>query len=121
MIEVIQNISKHGARRKDQIPGSFSMYEKEGAQYINAHNYVGLEEYMAFKNLLQNIKSKNLAELKTERKKKMMEDSSIIQGYGGLGLIEIAIFTENEFDFSFEKTEGDLYLFLITLKLKNHG
>ena len=50
-----------------------------------------------------------------------MEDSSFIQDNGGLGLIEIGIFTENKFDFSFEKTEEDLYLFLIALKLKNHG
>ena len=55
------------------------------------------------------------------QKKKMMEDISFTQGDGGLGLIEIGIFTENEFDFSFERTEGDLYLFLIALKLKNHG
>lgn len=121
MIEVIQNISKHGAKREDQIPGSFSMYGKKGAQYINATNYVGQEDYMAFKNTLQNIKSKNLAELKTERKKKMMEDSSSVQSNGGLGLIELGIFTESEFDFSFEKTEGDLYLFSIALKLKRHG
>lgn len=121
MIEVIQNISKHGARLEDQTPGSFSMYEKKGVQYINAHNYVDLEEYIAFKNTLQNIQSKDLAELKTERKKKMMEDSSSVQVNGGLGLIELGIFTESEFDYSFEKTEGDLYLFSIALKLKRHG
>jgi hypothetical protein len=121
MIEVIQNISKHGAIRKDKTPGSFSMYEEEGLQHITAHNFIGQQEYRAFNNLLQNIRSKNLAELKAERKKIMMQDSSSIQGNGGLGLIEIGIFTENTFDFSFEKTGEDLYLFLITLKLKHHG
>lgn len=121
MIEVIQNISKHGARCDGQIPGSFSMHEKEGVRYIIAHNYVGQEEYPAFENLLQKIKSKSLAALKTERKKKMIDEGSFIQGDGGLGLIEIGIFTENKFEFSFEKTEGGLYLFLLAIKLKNHA
>jgi len=121
MIEVIQNILKHGARREGQTPGSFSMYEKEGAQYIIAHNYVGQGEYLPFKNLLQDIKSKDLEGLKTERKRKMLEDSATARVNGGLGLIEIGIFTDNGFDFSFEKTEGDLYLFLIAIKLKQHA
>ncbi len=121
IIEVIQNISKHGARRENQIPGGFSMNEKDGAQYIQAHNYLGHGDYLAFNKQLRRLKSKTLDELKTERKKKMLEEHSSLKGNGGLGLLEIGIFTENKFDYSFEKTDGDLYLFSIALKLKNHG
>ena len=121
IIEVIQNISKHGARRENQIPGGFSMFEKDGAQYIRAHNYIGPGEYQAFSELLRQMKSKNLDEIKTERKRKMLEENSSAEGNGGLGLLEIGIFTENKFEYTFEKTNSELYMFSIALKLKNHG
>jgi len=121
MIEVIQNVSKHGAMLEDWKPGGFSIFEKESTLHISCHNYVGPGEYITFKNLLESIKLNNLEELKKERNRKMLEDKVSPEGNSGLGFIEIALFTDNEFEYSFAKTKNDLYFFSIELKLKNLG
>jgi hypothetical protein len=120
IIEVIQNISKHGAVIDNQTFGCFSVRKDNEIQYIETNNYVNTEDYSIFKLLLEEIKSKNKEELKTERKKKLLEHDIDSFGNGKLGLIEIGLFTNNEFEYNFEKTENDLYYFSLKLKLKHH-
>lgn len=120
IIEVIQNISKHGAVVDNKTFGSFSVRKFNDIQHIETNNYVNIEEYLPFKLLLEDIKSKNEEELKTERKRKLLESDIDSFGNGKLGLIEIALFTDNKFEYTFEKTGKDLYYFSLKLKLKNH-
>jgi hypothetical protein len=120
IIEVIQNISKHGAVVDNKTFGCFSVRKDNDIQYIETNNYVSKEKYSDFKLLLEDIKSKTREELKNERKRKLLENDIDSFGNGKLGLIEIGLFTNNEFEYTFKKTENDLYYFSLKLKLKNH-
>jgi len=118
MIEIIQNVSKHGAVVDNHCYGCFTIREENNEQYIRSNNFVEPKNYLEFKALLEAVKKENSTGLKLGRKKRLLEEELSEEGNGGIGLIEIALFTDNYFEYSFEKTENELYLFSIELKLK---
>lgn len=120
IIEVIQNISKHGAVLDDQCYGSFSIHKNETAHSIQTYNYLSALEYESFNLRLNRIKSMSIIDLKKERKRVLLENAIDAHGNGKLGLIEIALFSLNNFEYSFEKITETMYLFRLQLNLKNH-
>ena len=60
-------------------------------------------------------------ELKEERNRQLLSEELTDKGGGGLGMLEIALFTNNSFDYSFQKTPNNDYFYTIEIKLKSNG
>lgn len=117
MIEVVQNASKHNGEMNNPKNGFFSIVEKNNERFIYSGNYVQEKDFNTFKNLLENISTKNTFELKEERKK-MLDNTISSEGNSGLGLIEIALFSNNTFEYNFTISEHSSIFFSIKIQLR---
>ena len=121
IIEVMQNTSKHGMIINHLREGIFNIHKIQDDLFISCGNYICTEKYNDFKSELEKIKLMSLEELKQERNKQMMEAALTDDGNAGLGILEIAIFTKNTFEYSFLKMPNNNYFYSIEIKLKNNG
>ena len=121
IIELIQNASKHGMVLNGITEGTFCIHESDNQLFLRCCNYISSETYDNFKEKIEKIKSMNIAELKSERNRIMLEEVLSKEGDGHLGLLEIAIFTLNTFEYSFRKMFNNHYYYTLEIKLKENG
>ena len=116
IIEVIQNVSKHGKALNGMKEGIFAIKNITGELYIECSNFVNREDYDNLKSTLRTIKSKSLQELESLYRQKLANSYPFEEGNGGMGLIEIARLTKNTFTYSFVETEDNEIFYSITIK-----
>jgi len=116
IIEVLQNVSRHGKKIEGQKEGLFSLKTIEEEIFIECGNFIKQEDYPEFKAFLENIKSLKPEAFKKYYRKKLINSDKTEGPGAGLGLIEIAKFTQNTFTYKFTETpEGEIF-FSITIK-----
>jgi len=116
IIEVLQNVSKHGKVIDGLKEGIFSVKELNEDIYIECSNFVKEEDYLPLKNLLKKIKSSSLQEIDELYKKIMAESVFSDDDNAGLGLLEIARFTQNKFSYYFIENSDQSIFFSIRIK-----
>jgi len=116
IIEVLQNVSKHGKVIDGLKEGIFSVKELNGDIYIECSNFVKEEDYLPLKNLLKKIKSASLQEINELYKKTMTESIFSNDENAGLGFLEIARFTQNKFSYYFIENSDQSIFFSIRIK-----
>lgn len=121
LVELIQNASKHGMSFSGKSDGVFTLFEEKSDLYVRIGNYVKAKASARLNKRLERIKKSSIAELKEEHKSKLINQALSEEGDADLGLLEIAIFTENQFVYSIEQTSAHAYFFTIKLKLRKHG
>ena len=110
IIEVMQNVSKHGKEIEGLKEGIFAIKELSGELYIECSNFINKADYILLKTKLKEIKSSNTEELNKMYKEKMANSYLSDDDNGGLGLLEIARFTKNNFTYNFvETTENEIF------------
>lgn len=116
IIEVLQNVSRHGKEIQGQKEGLFSLKTIEEEIFIECGNFIKQEDYPEFKAFLEYIKSLKPEAFKKYYRKKLINSDKTEGPGAGLGLIEIAKFTQNAFKYKFTETpEGEIF-FSITIK-----
>ena len=113
VIEVMQNVSKHGKTIKGNHEGILALSIKNEEIYIECSNFVKQEEYKPFKKHLKNIKKCSMEKLEQKYKKQVKFSIRNDAENSGLGLLEIARFTQNRFSYSFVETEDNEIFFSI--------
>lgn len=119
IIESLQNIerySAHAASSKD-----FSLIFSDGnSLYIITQNLIHNQQVENLQNRLEEISSKNEAELTDIYKSRLVNESKTEKG-AGLGLIEIARKSKNKLLYCFEDDSDDhtLYTLGIALEFEN--
>ncbi len=116
IIELMQNISKHGKRINGYKEGIFTLYTKNEDIFIECNNFVKNEEYDTLRKRLKKIKLHTKAELEKEYRHKLKNSYLLTEGAGGLGLYEIARFSNNTFTYDFVETEDNEIYFSIKVK-----
>ena len=116
----MQNASKHGLELEgNSKEGVLILYEVKDGIALCCGNYVSKLDYRSLSSRLSLISSLSNEELVAQRNASMLEIALSDQGNGGLGLIEMAIATENQFEYSFDLMTNNQYFFSIEIKLKN--
>ena len=121
IIEVMQNVSKHGLEINDEKSGVFDIYYTDNQLGVSCGNYMDHATYQNFLSYIERIKAMTPLELKEERNRQLLSEELTDKGGGGLGMLEIALFTNNSFDYSFQKTPNNDYFYTIEIKLKSNG
>jgi hypothetical protein len=116
VIEVMQNVSKHGKQIRGNQEGILSLSIKNDEIYIECSNFVKHQDYKPFKKRLKTIKNSSIDDLEKAYKKQLKASIRNNSKNSGLGLLEIARFTQNRFSYSFVETENDEIFFSIKFK-----
>ena len=116
IIEVLQNVSKHGKTINGTREGIFIIKNCDNELYIECSNFVNQKDYEALNEFLNMIKSCSPIELEKLYKEKLKTTYLSYDGNADLGLYEIARITDNKFTFNFEETPDKEIFFTIKLK-----
>ncbi len=116
IIEVMQNVSKHGKILNGIREGIFVISKSNNELYVECSNFVNQEQYEALKIRLEKIKSYTFEELDKEYKNTLGNSYLSDDGSGGLGLLEIARLTQNTFTFDFMETPEKEVFYSIKVK-----
>jgi len=115
LIEVLQNISKHGKKMNDIKQGVFNIAKSDNSYIIEAGNYVEENQVETFKNTMLSLKNMNLEELNVLYKERLLQSQITPEGNCGLGLLEIARNAYQNFDYAFTTSENNHFY---SLKIK---
>lgn len=116
IIEVLQNVSKHGKTINGTREGIFIIKNCDNELFIECSNFVNQKDYEALNEFLNMIKSCSPIELEKLYKEKLKTTYLSYDGNADLGLYEIARITDNKFTFNFEETPDKEIFFTIKLK-----
>jgi hypothetical protein len=116
VIEVIQNVSKHGKSINGHKTGFFSLREIDEDLFIECSNYINPENFETFNNYIETLKSCSTEEVQKLYKNKLFNSEMSDQGNSGIGLLEIALFTRNKFSYRFTQTADKEIFYTIKIK-----
>ncbi|MFK7757603.1 MAG: SiaB family protein kinase [Flavobacteriales bacterium] len=114
LIEILQNISKHGESNHGKKEGVFLIGTQNNSFFIEAGNPVDLDQKEQFENLLACTISSSVEELETQIKDRLTKSLDGSQVYdSGLGLLEIAKSSAKPLHYHFTETpDGRLFFSL---------
>lgn len=116
VIEVMQNVSKHGRKINEYKDGIFALSITNGELYIRCGNFINRDESDSLRATLKSIKSCSIEEIETMYRNRLSNSYLTDEDNSGLGLLEIARFTGNSFEYSFEEIPGGEIFYTINLK-----
>jgi hypothetical protein len=118
LIEMLQNVAKHGGSTKHGQDGVFQVGQRNGSLFIQAGNPVSLESKICLEEKLGYLTELNKEELKELHKTALrasLKFESKIKS--GLGLIEVAKLSIGKLDYGFEPIDRENYFFVIRATL----
>lgn len=120
IIEMMQNISKHGLEVNGRKEGIFSLSASYSADKycIACGNFIDQYAHDKLKALLEKIKNAASQDLEQMYKEKLAEPDTQV-GNAGLGLLEIARSTDNPFLYDFFKIKDNYYFYTLKIKTRN--
>lgn len=118
LIEVLQNISKHGKMLNSNKEGIFSISKVAEAFVVESGNFVTQEEKVSLSQTLEEIKKMSMDEIVTLYKKRLLAPEITIEGNSGLGLLEIARNCSKNFTWEFTDTPHNELFFSLKITLQ---
>lgn len=117
LIEVLQNVSKHGMVINGIKEGIFAISNLGEGLIIECGNFVEEEKVESFKSNLAKIKTTSLDGIIKLYKRKLVDAEITSEGNCGLGLYEIARNSSNQFTYNFVETSKKYIFFSIKIKV----
>ena len=122
MVECLQNICKHADNVDTGMPhvpgmGVFLVGYDDDSYSITTGNVISNERVPGIKEILENINSLSIEEIKIMYRKKIKESRLSEKGGAGLGLIDIVKKTKNKFEFFFEPINDVTSFFILKTKV----
>ncbi|MCX7987060.1 MAG: SiaB family protein kinase [Bacteroidales bacterium] len=106
LIEILQNISKHGYVENDIREGIFLMGRRYNHFLVYAGNYIENSKVLNFRNYLNYLNRLNRNELLDVYKKTLNSGIVSASGSSGLGFLNIAKDSLHKLDFSFHQVDA---------------
>jgi hypothetical protein len=118
LIEILQNISKHGKVLNTNKAGIFSIAEANGAFIVESGNFINQEEEAPLRKSLEEIKALSMEEIIALYKKRLLSPGITPEGNSGLGLLEIARNCSKNFEWEFTETPEHEIFFSLKITLQ---
>ena len=113
LIELLQNISKHGLKIKDEREGIFLISQNDNSLTLTAGNYIDSNLVEQLKNQIERIASLDKEQLfELYQNAVLKQDSS---GNTKIGLIEICKRSKKKVAYSFDKIDDKISFFSISV------
>ncbi len=121
LIEVLQNIEKHGDnlhKITDWKPGIVTIHQADSAFYLTASNYILNTKIESLKSKIDNINSLTKDKLNEMYRSSLLNfDQTITSQKTGLGYIDIRRRSGNPLSFDFIKIDQNYSLFFVQIKI----
>ncbi|MBN4072908.1 SiaB family protein kinase [Crocinitomix catalasitica] len=118
LIEILQNISKHGYEEYGKTEGIFTISEYGNFHQISSGNYVDTGQVAKIEERMSELAEMNLATLRRNYKKALFNfDHDSKKGGAGLGLIEMFKVSREPVQYSFEEVNKKLSFFSLTITI----
>jgi len=118
VVESLQNIRIHGTQNDDAKDSNFIVVGKERNDYkISVANVADNDVIEKIKSSLRRIKGMNPIALKKIYMNSLTLGKLSKKGGAGLGLVTIALKSENNVKYDFEKVNGELTFFNLHVKV----
>jgi len=119
LVELLQNISRHGYSQSEFKEGIFSVSHNDEKYVISTGNYIENSKIEKLKEHLNKINSLNTDELTELYLHQLKYGDETADGGAGIGLIDIARLLTEKIDYSFAKISDNLSFFTIHVTLLN--
>jgi hypothetical protein len=96
LVELLQNISKHGLKTNELTEGIFTVSNKNGQLSISTGNWISTKESEDLIKFVTFLNSKSFDEIKEIYREKLSSDDYSKHEGAGVGLINIIRFTKNK-------------------------
>ncbi len=116
MVEMIQNIIKHGAKDFDDngAPGIFFVQQKDKGDFVlTSGNYVHESEAKQLEDKIKYVNELEKEDLGDYYDKILLDLDSITSKKSGLGLPDLRIKSGQKLTYNFHKLEEDLYFYTL--------
>ncbi len=107
-VELIENIQRHGAySQNDEKYGEVSFHLSEEKIFLKVKNVVSDEDRLVLEKRFFTIKDKPISIIKELYRDRLINGQISDRGGAGLGIYVMAIKSENNYNYQFEKVEGN--------------
>jgi len=113
LVELLQNIGKHGALINKRHDGIFLIQRIETNYIITAGNYIAQERIEDLKSKLEIVQKASKDELENMYNKVLLEGEESEIGDAGLGLIDISRISKESINYGFQEIDNDFAFFTI--------
>lgn len=117
LIEVLQNISKHGKVIGDVKEGMFCISRINDDYIIESGNYVEAARREELIRTLDEIRALSMTDIDRLYKERLLDNVITKDGNCGLGLLEVAKNSGNNFKYAFTQTPDQEWFYSIKIKL----
>jgi hypothetical protein len=117
LIEVLQNISKHGKTIKGSKEGMFCVSMDKGDYIIESANYIEETYRDELEKTLTGIRNMSMESIALLYKERLLDHVITQDGNCGLGLLEIAKNSENRFNYAISQSVEKEWLYSIKIKI----
>jgi hypothetical protein len=121
MVEMLQNISKHGDNMEEQIDGTsgiFYLGQTEEEFILTSGNFIKNERIDNFRDRLDMINELNEDELNEYFNKILLDQTLIDPQKTGLGFIDMRLKTQRRIAYDFTKVNDDFSFFTMQTSIK---
>jgi hypothetical protein len=113
LVELLQNIGKHGAIINKRHDGIFLIQRIDSTYTITTGNFVEKVRIEDFKSKLEIVQSANKDELEAMYNRVLLEGEESENGDAGLGLIDISRISNESINYNFQEIDKDFIFFTI--------
>ncbi len=117
LIEVLQNISKHGKIINGSKEGMFCISMEKGDYIIESGNYIEESSREALENTLTEISGMAIEDISQLYKDRLLDNIITEEGNCGLGLLEVAKNSGNNFRYAISQTPEKEWFYSIKIKI----
>jgi hypothetical protein len=115
LVEILQNISKHGYAVNGKREGIFQIGHINNKFHIGTGNFIANDEIENLKKQLDSVNSKSKEELNQLYRKYLREGKTNKKGSAGLGLIDLARETDDNINYEFTNINDKYSFFSLTV------
>ena len=115
LVEILQNISKHGYPINSKKEGIFQIGHEDNKFHIGTGNFIAKDEISNLKKQLDTVNSKTKDELNEMYRKYLREGKATKKGSAGLGLIDLARETDEKIKYEFTEINDQYSFFSLTV------
>ena len=122
MVECLENIHKHAGEgefeaEKNQHYPLFVMGKSGESYYITAGNLIYDKDINIMKQKLDDIKQMDREKLKEKYRTAMLKGEFSERGGVGIGIIDMALKSDNKLEYVFKTIEDDIAFFILEIKV----
>lgn len=117
MVELLQNISKHGLKINKEREGIFMISKNNNKYILSAGNYLDTNAVEQLKTQLENVAQLGKNELTELYKNTLFKKEPNKNGNAGIGLIEICKYSTEKIKFSFNKIDETISFFSLSVTI----